>query len=231
MFEISPAQQMVKIDLGDGDAFFLQEIGCLIKLDGEQLVIDLLLPADARPKEYQDIDFQKGDIIAMMNGKRLKSIKDIEDKYASIAEGEPVKMGIKRGKDMMIVSFDKPDASSVQPGQRRVVIGTPGGVSEGGSGLPLMGLGIYIDDENDKVVVSEVMYKAPATEEGLSFEKDDIITKVNGTSVTSAKQLLEKFEGLKPGEKISFEGTRADNPFTITFEKPEIKSRTVIQEN
>ncbi|MFH1700459.1 MAG: PDZ domain-containing protein [Candidatus Zixiibacteriota bacterium] len=230
MHGMTPAQQMMKIDLGDGEVFFLQDIGCLIKMDGEQLVVDFVMPADTRSKEYRELDFQKGDVVAMMNGKGLKSIKDIEEKYASIAEGEPVKMGIKRGRDMMMMAFDKPAAGSVQPGQK-IIIATPGDATEGSSGFPLMGLGIFIDEAKDKVVVSDVMYEVPALEEGLNFEKDDIITEMNGAPVTSAKNLFEEYQNLKPGDKTAFEGVRADKPFSITFEKPEIKARSVIKEN
>ena len=44
----------------------------------------------------------------MMNGKRVKSVKDIKAIYESIAIGDEIKFGLKRDGNMMMAALKKP---------------------------------------------------------------------------------------------------------------------------
>jgi|FaiFalFF_MnMetaG_3_1042247.scaffolds.fasta_scaffold07232_4 hypothetical protein len=53
-------------------------------------------------------DLKAGDVIFELNGIPIKSLKQLEDLYGSLAAGSNVELGIQRGEQKMTTSFSKP---------------------------------------------------------------------------------------------------------------------------
>ena len=119
----------------EGDVFHIPETGTLVvkEKDHENPVCP---PAENRRDPYKGVDLQTGDLILMANGKRVKTIKELTDAYASTSVGAEFKLGIQRGKEMMLVAFPKADPKDLP--QRSMRIMTTGG--EGTEVLPAVGV-------------------------------------------------------------------------------------------
>ena len=99
---------------GGGDdqpeMFFLHELGALITPQEDGLTIEMVLSADQRKDEYKEIDLKEGDIIKMMNGKRMSGVDVMQEAYDAMKVGDEIKLGIKRGQSLQIVTFARGDS-------------------------------------------------------------------------------------------------------------------------
>lgn len=103
------AQQMIRMKAEPGKTFMLSELGAFVITEGEKTTVKFVAPSEVRPKKYQEIDIQSGDEIVMVNGKKVKIAKDIEDSYKNLKVGETFKLGVKRNGNSMLISYEKAD--------------------------------------------------------------------------------------------------------------------------
>lgn len=113
--------QIKRIITNAGDVFEIPEIGGLALQERDQLRVDNVISAENRGKAYKNIDIKNGDIILMMNGKKLETARNASDIYENLKPGDEVKLGIKRGEQMFIVSFKKADPKDL-PKLKRMII-------------------------------------------------------------------------------------------------------------
>jgi PDZ domain-containing secreted protein len=78
------------------------------------VTVNIAPPEGTLPKEYEDIDIQGGDIIKMMNGKRVKTTDAIKKIYEELEIGDEIKLGVKREDEMFIVTFKKADPAEMK---------------------------------------------------------------------------------------------------------------------
>ena len=223
------------IEAGPGGVFNLPELGAVIIGGEKEIKVEAVLPAEHRPKAYQDIDLQNGDLIVMMNAKRVKSAKEIEEIYNGLKVGEEVKLGIKRKVERFIASFAKADPKDLpqrtmmvmdtddaggQPGPtRRIVMG---GREFSGDVAPLPGLGIIAGSkEGGEVRVLDLMPNASQAVGGADIKKDDVILALNGEKIKSAVQLGELYEKIAVGAKLELHYRRGEKSMTASLVKPE----------
>lgn len=222
------------IAAGPGGVFNLPELGAVIIGGEKEIKVEAVLPAELRPKAYKDIDLQSGDLILMMNAKRVKSAKELEEIYNGLKVGEEVKLGIKRQEERFIVTFRKADpkdlpqrmmmvmntdnAGSQAGPNRRIVMG---GREFSGDVAPLPGLGIIAGSkEGGEVRVLELMPGAGSAPPNVALQKDDLILSVNGEKIKSAAQLGDLYEKIAVGAKIDLQYRRAGKTMTVAFAKP-----------
>lgn len=67
-------------------------------------------------------------------------------------------------------------------------------------------LGVYLQDDDNEVIITGVEKNSPAEKAGL--QEGDIITELNGINVVSYDALMEIMNTTKPGEKISIKYKR-----------------------
>ena len=126
----SPAEKTVTkevITSGGEEFFMIPGLGAGVESDGESLKVVFIMPKDDRPKEYQSVDMDEGDLLLMLNGKRLKSVDDLKNELDSVETGDPLEFGIRRGKDLLLTSFAKPDPSKEDGKRMMVMTMTSGG--------------------------------------------------------------------------------------------------------
>ena len=72
-----------------------------------EVKVVFVTPAQRRGKAYRDVDLKTEDRILMANGKRIKTVADFKELYESLPVGEELKMGLRRGEEMRMASFQK----------------------------------------------------------------------------------------------------------------------------
>ena len=101
------SQVMIKAE--SGEMINLAEIGSIVLQKDDKIVVEFVMPKDTRPKGYEKVDVQKGDIIFMANGKKTKHVKELIDIYEKLEIGGNLKMALKRGEENRMIWFSKAD--------------------------------------------------------------------------------------------------------------------------
>lgn len=232
------------IEAGPGGVFNLPELGAVIIGGEKEIKVEAVLPAEHRPKAYQDIDLQNGDLIVMMNAKRVKSAKEIEEIYNGLKVGEEVKLGVKRKEERFIASFAKADPKDL-PQRMMMVMDTDeaggqaeptrrlvmGGREFSGDVAPLPGLGIIAGSKNgSEVRVLDLMPNASQVLGSTDIKKDDVILALNGEKIKSAVQLGELYEKIAVGAKLELHYRRGEKSMTASLVKPEAPAGMIRKE-
>jgi len=84
-------------------------------------------------------------------------------------------------------------------------------------------LGVYLDDENDKVVITSLSPDGPAAKAGLL--EGDIIREVNGKKIGDYDELMDFMNGTVPGDKIKITYERNGKINKTEVELSEVKNR------
>lgn len=232
------------IEAGPGGVFNLPELGAVIIGGEKEIKVEAVMPAEHRLKAYKDIDLQSGDLILMMNAKRVKSAKEIEEIYNGLKAGEEVKLGIKRKEERFITSFAKADPKALP--QRMMMVmdsdnaggqaGTTrrimmGGQEFSGDVAPLPGLGIIAGSKDGgEVRVLDLMPNASQTLGSADIKKDDVILALNGEKIKSAVQLGELYEKIAVGTKFELNYRRGGKSMTASLIKPEAPAGMIRKE-
>jgi len=241
-----PATQtvgQVKI-MVEGDAFMIKEIGAtLIEADGK-LEVAFVLPGESRLEAYKSVDIEQKDVILMVNGKKVVSAANIREVFDGIKPGDEIKIGLKRGKNMMIVSFERADPESL-PKLRTMTFETSEESAEGdhvpgevtimradgppGEDLAMLeGSGLIAKEKDGVVVVAMVMPHAKKLFDSVEAKEGDRILSIQGKKVLGVAALLEIYTKLEPGSEITLLLERSDEKFSVTFEKAKPQNKIMM---
>lgn len=177
----------------------------------------MVMPAEVRIKIYKEVDVKKGDLLLMMNGKKIDDVKKADVIYTALKPGDEIKLGLKRGEQMFIASFKKAKPEDLPRGSRVVIRDTD--MPKGTVFLPDDGLMLGI--EGDKIVIRK---KLPMADNDL--KEGDQLKELNGKEIKTVKDFTISFEKMKPGEKLlmTFKSGKV-----LTTKKPESKNKVVIK--
>lgn len=115
MFAVN-AQQIVRFKAEPGKTFMINEIHAMVITESEKTTVKFVAPLETRKPKYKEIDVQVGDEVSMVNGKKVKAAKDIEDAYKALKVGEILKLGLKRDGNAVLVSIEKADEKDMPKG-------------------------------------------------------------------------------------------------------------------
>jgi predicted metalloprotease with PDZ domain len=239
--EGNPAPQ--RMIFKKGDVFLLSELGAVIKNDSGNVTIELVLPENKRTEEYQAVDLENGDVILMMNGKKIRSIEDLEDNYDLIAVGDDIKLGIKREGSMMIVSFPKAEEHSTG-GQRMMIIksGDEEGeqpapeasnmkiltLKDGEKSILLHDLGILLQEKEDGLYVVEVLPDAGKEIKDAGIKGGEKLVSIQGHEVGTLDEFTKIYDEIPAGETAKAVFEKDGNPVTVKFTKSSENTRSII---
>ncbi len=200
----------------DGDVFLLKEFGGIITESDSAVKIEMVMPSGNRAEKYKEVDIQAGDIIKMINGKSLTSVKNLKEIYEELAIGDEIKLGLFRGKRMLIVQFEKADPKEL-PGQM-MIMAKPG--PDGDAATSLIDAGLILAEKNGKIIVEEIIDNMMAEFTGQTPQKGDVITGIQGTSLTSTEQLREIYNKIESGQTVELTMLRQGEEIAAGFPKP-----------
>jgi hypothetical protein len=236
LIAVSPGgAEVIKADVDE--VFFLQELGALIKQDEETIRVDFVAPADNRTKEYRSVDIESGDIIAMLNGKRVNSVKDLKANYEAAEVGEDIKFGIKRDKRMMIVEFAKADLEKMP--QQQMMMVTMDGDGEGtvkttsgpetrvikmeaGSvgNVTLLELGLLLGEDEESLIVTDILPHASKRLGDIDMGEGDIVKSIQGEPVTTIDEFADLYESIPVGDTVSLVFQHEGKEVHTSFPRP-----------
>ena len=208
-------QEMIMLD--EESLLVLPELAALAQMQGDELRIHIPLPAGRRPAANRELDIQRGDVILMIDGKRIRDLATARAVYGAAEEGTEVAMAMQRGEDRRIIRFDKMAETSIA----ELMGGGPGHDDHGaeGSGVVMQRLvldggappqafaplGVLAADSDDGL---KVMMVLPMVE--TSLLKDDVILSVGGKAVKDAESLQAMLGTLEGGSEVEVKVRRGD---------------------
>jgi S1-C subfamily serine protease len=230
-----------------GEVFFLPELGAVILKGDDGLTIEMAPPAANRPKAYREVDLTEQDLIMMFNGKRMKTIADMQSRYDSLAVGGDIRLGIKRGKEMRIVSFakidqskmpqthqimlggdaDSAEAQATGAPQKQVMMSWSGGAG-GGEIVALPELGLVFTEEDSAVVVASILPNAAAIFKENTPVEGDILKSIGEQVICSVKKFHELYEKIAVGQTVKLRFVHNKKETTVAVEKTEAPEQKMI---
>jgi PDZ domain-containing secreted protein len=243
MFSSVHSQMFVKkVGPGQGEIHLVQEVGVLLAVQKDTIFVDELLPKEARAEENKELDIQKGDRILMVNAKSVKAIKEFKTIYDDLKIGDDMKWGIRRGKELMIITFKKGDPEKMKSGKKMIMrmdVDESRGpddkrqfqfTMEKGSELnpELVNIGLILNVENQQLKVMHVMEHAIGDVK-TAIQDGDILLEMNGAKMTTEKDFINTYEKISIGLPVKIQAMRGDKAFEFTFKKPESRVKIRIQ--
>lgn len=222
-------EKKVEVDGDAGEVYFLMGPQAAMRETGDGLLIDFVAPADQRAKDYAKVDLKAGDIIMMINGKRAKKVAEIEEIIKELEVGETIKLGVKRDRDMMIVSFAKPDPEKAG-GPMMMVTKTVGGdgkvdtdIKMAGPDLEnsviLMEAGVILSNAENCLAVGVVIGNAETDLDGDAPGDGDVIVSINGKAVSTNAEFSAVYEAAAPGDELTLVYLHDGEEKTVKFKK------------
>ena len=208
----------------EGDIFMLPELGAIIVKSDDGPKVEMVIPPEHRPEKYRTVDLQIGDIIKMFNGKSMKTVPMCEEIYKGITVGDDVKLGIKRGKEMLIQTFAKADENDMAS-QMMVKMKT----SEEDISADFIDIGLLLEEKDGKIFVADVISEMGFKFEGGQPAKGDELIRIQDDKITSPEDLKMKYDKIKVGERVSLVFLRDGKEVTLKFDKPEAKEAKPIK--
>ena len=152
-----------------------------------------------------------GDVISAINGQPVKNGNDLVNPIASASIGSKVKITYYRDKQQKDTTATVEDRTHVFPNTAGRVNNTPDDAAPTEFGLHVESLtperAQRVGVEGQKgVLVSEVEPTSFADDVG--FAQGDVISEVNGQSITSVDDYRKAISKLKPGENVVFKVLR-----------------------
>ncbi len=234
------AQQMKIYKSGPGGGFLIAELVTFIGLENNQLVVTDRMPTDRLSKEYQAVDIRKGDVIMMANGKKVTKPDELEKLYEGLVVGQELKLGLKRGSEMLMASFKKADLATM-PMMRRVVKvgdgGAEGGEAEGvakgitinGDPIPLLEIGVLFAAKDGKITVGDVLPVPGVSNLKAEPKAGDLFVSLQGTEFTTADALQKAWDGIPVGDTVRLVLSREGKQTLSVFAKPKAIGEVMLQ--
>jgi C-terminal processing protease CtpA/Prc len=182
------------------DEFILiGEFGGMITVANDTVKVEMVAPPDQRPEAYKSLDIQVGDVIKIVNGKSLTSIKPLEEIYEKASPGDLIKLGIIRNQKPTLIKFTKANPDDMPGKMEMKIIGGP----DGSALTPLLDAGLVLTVEDDQIKIADVIEEIHFEFSGYTPHEGDVITELNGQKLQSMEMLNEIYETIKPGETVN----------------------------
>ena len=229
-----------------GEIFELREIGGILEQEKDQVKVSAVMPKDRRTQAYREVDVQAGDLVLFFNGKRIKSIKDLEQSYSALTIGDTIQIGLQRQEARFIASLTKADPKSLPVlERRRIMVGPDGKVTteqmSGGESqrvvktlepyaseiTRVMALGVVVGNVGGVVqILDKLPVPVPA---GVDLQEGDVLQTLNHHKIAGVAQLKEVFEKIAVGAGVELQYLRKDKTMTASFQKPEAQGGMMIR--
>ena len=214
---------MTTKEFSQDEILSVPELSAMILEQDKAIVVEHIMEKEMRMKGYESTDLQEGDKILMANGKKMGSLKELRELYATAAPGSTVKFGVKRNDDMVIASFVKADPKDL-PKTRMIVAGGP---DKEIIGIPEVGL--VFSNKGKDVVVEHVLDNAAKELNGADIKEGDLITALNTFPVKSFADFQKRFKSIPVGDKVEIVASRGGKTATVTFSKPKDDGKVIIR--
>ena len=214
---ISLAQARTMQLSADQDVFMLGELGAVIVDSENGPTIMMVMPKEQRMEAYRDVDLREGDAVLMVNGKKITGAGRLKEIYEGLKIGDELKVGIRRGQEMLIATVVKADPDKL-PAHVMMI---KGGEGSDGTATVMAAVGIILKEVDGKVVIEDVLPGMDDKFTGGQPHKGDVIVKLQETAITGSAQISDIYGKLKANDQVRLTLDREGAEVSISFAKQE----------
>ncbi|UCE04365.1 MAG: hypothetical protein JSW07_12085 [bacterium] len=231
---------------GEGDIFFLNELSAILADKDGTITVEQAMPSDQRPQGFRDLDLKQNDEILMINKQRVKLVKELENIYNELEVGETIKLGIRRGEEIFLVSFNKIDPEKLPKRKFMIRKAVP---DEGKTGDEnkfssyqikidnpdgklkfLLGAGLIVKEKDNEVKIDKIIPEMTKNLGDVDVKEGDVIVALNGEKIKSLDQFSEIYDKIKVADEVHLVIKREQKEINVTFKKLESKGQVFIKE-
>lgn len=198
-------------------SLMLREFNAMLVENDEGIQVELILGGHTQSADPMSDELQQGDLILMMNGKRVSAITQMRADYESINEDDEIKIGVRRGNERFILTAIKGDVPETGPGQ--MVLSIEGA----GANPPVLvpELGLLLTNEDDTIIVQALLDPIlPDVLKEANLEGFTVIT-INGKTFDDANAVQNYLTELAVGDTIDLVVENNGDQKVFTFNKTE----------
>lgn len=215
MPQLAEAQTTRTMSFDASSSLMLQEFQAMLTFEDEAISVAMRL---GRTEAKPGVDrLEQGDVILMMNGRRVQDIEGLRELYDGLEKESEIKIGVRRGEQRFILSATKGD---IPEGGGRMVMNF-GAESDTNGVQPVIvpSMGLLLTNADDGVIIERVISPMlPDELTSLEIEGYKIIS-FNNEKPESATDLKDKIETIDIGEDVSFTFEKDGDEKSITFKK------------
>lgn len=198
-------------------SFMLRELSAMIVQNEEGLQVEMIMGRGNTSEDPMTDELKRGDLIIMMNGKRVSDASTIREVYNSLPEGEEIKIGVRRGDTRFIVNAQKGDVPENASGQMVLSFD----ISDGEPPTMLPELGLLITQNDQGIEIMSLL--EPLLPDELKAENIEgyFITSINERSFETPLGIQQYLASLNVGDDILLEVEKDGNALSLTLKKQE----------
>jgi S1-C subfamily serine protease len=222
---VLPADSIRVMRFAGGEMFPLPGVGAIVVKEGTSLRVQFVPPPENRPEKFRAVDLRAEDRIMLLNGKRVKTIAEIQKGYDAIPVGAETKLGIQRGEELLIAAYPKPDPKDLP--QRKMQIITRG--DGAGETEVLPAVGVVLAQKGKRVVISALLETDGGPLKGRDVKEGDAIVSINGTAVSTVRGFLSVFDPLAVGANVAWVLERNGKEIRVSFPRPQPRGGVIMR--
>ena len=227
----------------EGEIFMLQEMGGIIQVTDKGATVQMIMPAEQRSEKYQDVDLKIGDIIKMVNGKKIDSAESLQKLYDDLKVGDEIKAAIMRDKVVHIISFPKGEKDPNMMMQTVTIDGNASGEGEMkinevtkpraflGSAAIVQEAGLILGNSEDNLTVVGTMNMGEDLRQKAGIVEGDQVAKIQDKAVSTVDEFNAVYESVKAGEQVRIDFAQKDGVKFITFTKTDAPKKIMMKKS
>lgn len=214
--DVSIAQVQRSMSFDANTNLLLREFSAMLVQAEDQIQVEMKLGSQPGSTSANSDELQRGDLILMMNGQRVKDVPGMREIYEGLSDGEEIKIGVRRGDERFIVSGKKGDFP--ESGGQQMVMSFE---SDSDSPPVVIGeLGILLSTTDEGVVVQALIEPLlPADFASHDLEGAKILS-INDEEFETAEAVRDFLSVLAVGDELSLLFEKDGDEIAITLEKP-----------
>ena len=216
------AQVQQTMTLDAETSLMLPELDALlVENDGE---VKVMLRLGNKPSKSTGDHLEKGDLILMINGVRVKELANLKEVYGALEKGKEIKMGVRRGESRFIVSAIKGDKSESKSGGTKSM--SMSFQTDGDEKVTFITeLGLLLTDVEKLVKVDGFIDRLAPEELKAKNLEDWSLIKINEKKPATGAEAKALIDAVKAGEDLELTFEKDGEEESIILKKPEANNR------
>lgn len=208
-------------------SLMLPEFSALLTINGNgALQVEMKMGQHNSDASLMNDQLERGDLILMMNGARVSDIAEMRKQYEGIAEGDEIKIGVRRGVERFILTKIKGDVpEGAQSGGMRMVMNMD---TDGPPPIIVPELGLLLADSDSGITIARLLEPLLPAELQATEIAGFTIVSINGQTFENAEELKTFISNIEVGATLDLTLQKDGNEKTISLKKPESRANLSI---
>ena len=231
----APAEVGQAIVIQADSSLEIVELGAFVESSGDGLRVHRVIPAANRLEKYRQVDIKTGDRLVTVSGQQVGTLDDLQRILVGAKPGDTIKLGMIRHDGPVVAVYTVATETELKAARESASLPVTDVLVEGDgpahgrmmvkieaeeNSVPWPELAVILSDVDGKIVVTQMLPMPPDFPIPAKLAEGDIISALQSQSVTTAMDLVERYNQCKVGDSIALTIKGKDQSSTLSFVKP-----------